>query len=343
MYLSAPGLVCSVGMGAEAACAAMRAGIAQFEELPYRDNNGEAIIGAAVPGLDPDLSRAERLVEMLALALAETLGKTQLDALENVPLIVCLAEPDRPGGGAHLAHGIIGALERKLKVNFHPSKSGAIATGHTAGFRALRAVRQLLQDPDIPACLVCGVDSYINASSLLWLDRHWRLKTEENSDGAIPGEAAGAIVLLCKPSHQDTAAAAIAGIGFGHEDAGVLSDEPLLGKGLADAAGQALAEAGVGMHDIGFRTSDVSGESYGFREVALTEARHMRVRREELLPLWHCAENTGDTGAVAGISQMVVVHHAFKNGYAPGGIALCHASAVSSERAAAVFRVANPA
>ena len=45
---------------------------------------------------------------------------------------------------------------------------------------------------EFPACLVCGVDSYINARSLHWLDRNSRLKTPANSDGVIPGEAAAA-------------------------------------------------------------------------------------------------------------------------------------------------------
>lgn len=342
MYLSSPGMVCSVGLTAEAACAAMRAGISGFDELPYRDNRGEPIIGATVPGLDPNLSRSNRLLELTVLALSDTLGKLPPIPLEQVPLIVCLAEPGRPGCDADMAGRIVGAIEQKLDICFHPVHSGAVTKGHTSGFHALRIARQLMRDRDVPACLICGVDSYINARSLQWLDRHWRLKTEENSDGVMPGEAAAAIVLLRQPDQQDSASVEVAGMGFASEAAVILSDEPLRGVGLTDAVGQALTEAAVGMHEVGFRTSDVSGESYGFREVTLAEARHMRVRREEMLPLWHGAENMGDVGAVTGLCQMIIVNAAFKAGYAPGNIALSHGSAVSGDRAAAVFRTPHP-
>lgn len=335
MYLSAPGLVCSVGMSAEAACAAMRAGIAGFDELPYCDNNGEPIIGAAVPELESGLSRAERLVEMLALALAETLGNVQLDPLENIPLIVCLAEPDRPGGGAHLAQGIVRTLEQKLKVNFHPSQSGTIATGHTAGFRALRVARRLLDEDGISACLVCGVDSYINALSLNWLDQLERLKTNEESDGVIPGEAAAAILVTASPLNAVERMVRAAGLGFSNEDAPVLSDEVIRGIGLATAARDALADAKISMQDIDFRISDITGESYGFKEQILAIARLMRVVKAEL-PIWHAADALGDTGAAAGCCQLIMSAFGFGLGYAPGQRALCCTSAVGGARAVAV-------
>ncbi|MCK5245145.1 MAG: hypothetical protein KAJ90_07735, partial [Desulfobacterales bacterium] len=118
--------------------------------------------------------------------------------------------------------------------------------------------------------------------------------------------------------------------------ANVLSEEPLLGLGLTDAARSALAEAGIKMHEIDFRISDVTGESYGFKEQSLVIARLLRVHKEEF-PIWHCSENSGDIGASAGISQLVVAFHAFLKGYAPGDRAMCYTSAVPGERAVAVI------
>ena len=71
MYLASTGLLSPIGLDAEATCAAMRAGIAAFAELPYRDNSGDAVVGASVPGLDPKLNREDRLVELLAPVLDE--------------------------------------------------------------------------------------------------------------------------------------------------------------------------------------------------------------------------------------------------------------------------------
>lgn len=75
MYVTATEMVCSVGLNAAAACAATRAGTANFAELPYHDNQGEPIIGAMVPGLTRTLKREEHLIEMLAIALVDCLQK----------------------------------------------------------------------------------------------------------------------------------------------------------------------------------------------------------------------------------------------------------------------------
>jgi hypothetical protein len=48
MHITSTGMVCAVGLNAAAACAAMRAGIVRFEELPYYHTEGEPIIGAMV-------------------------------------------------------------------------------------------------------------------------------------------------------------------------------------------------------------------------------------------------------------------------------------------------------
>src|SRR5205807_5189662 len=119
----------------------------------------------------------------------------------------------------------------------------------------------------------------INASTLHWLDRDFRLKTAANQHGLIPGEA-GAAVLLQK-SPVPGADLELIGLGFGEEKVHVLSEEPLLGLGVAQAARAALAEAKLGFHQIDWRLSDVTGEQYGFKEVALLESRLMRVVRKE--------------------------------------------------------------
>ena len=317
----------------------MRAGISGFEELPYSDDLGEPIIGAAVPDLDHKLSRFERLVELLFLALTDSLNSLPDVPIDQIPLIIGLAELDRPGGGGIYAQQIIRAVEKKLAVRFHQRFSKVIAEGNTSGFMALRLADKLIRAHNVPACLVCGVDSYINASALNWLDRHWRLKTEDNSDGVIPGEAAAAVMVSAERSSRTFPDVRVIGMGFAQEKAYILSDQPLLGLGLAEAARRGLAAAKMEMHEIDFRLSDLTGESYGFKEQGLSEMKLMRSHREELLPLWHIAESTGDTGAAAGVCQLVLSFHAFRGGYAPGASVLCYTSAILGGRAVAVLRV----
>lgn len=334
MYLGSAGMVCSVGLAAASACAAMRAGIAKFDELPYCDNQGEPVVGAVVPGAAAARSRDLRVLRLMTLALSDCL-KLSEPLPKNSPLLVGLAEPDRPGGTAHLEQSLIPQLSSELGVQFNPRLSRAFPAGHTAGFEALRAARDLILDGTVDSCLVCGVDSYVNAKSLLWLEQHGRLKSAENSDGVIPGEAAAAIWLHRAPILAPAPAVALRGLGFGHEEVGVLSEQPLLGVGLSAAARAALTEAQLQLHEIAFRISDVTGEGYGFKEQSLSVSRLMRGRREAF-PLWHPADSLGDTGAAAGVCQMVVACDALRNGYAPGSRAICFTSSVRGARAVAV-------
>jgi 3-oxoacyl-[acyl-carrier-protein] synthase-1 len=330
-------MVCSVGLHAEAACAARRAGIAKFDDLPYYHTGGEQVIGATVPGLSADFENPDRLVELLSRAASDCLRNRPAEPLEKLPLLVGLAEPGRPGGGAGLADSIISRLEHRLKLRFHPRLSRVFPKGHTAGFEALRVARELFQNERTPACLVCGVDSYLTAASLHWLERHWRLKTSFNSDGVIPGEAAAAVLVQPQAPSKGGAGTKITGLGFATEKASVLSEEPLLGLGLAAAARAALGEAGLPAHEISFRISDVTGEQYGFKEQALMVARLVKVHMDSL-PIWHCADSIGDTGAAASLCQLVIAFHAFAKGYAPGDRVLGCTSAVPGDRAVLVLQ-----
>jgi len=334
VYLTSVGMVCPVGRSAAAACAAMRAGIDNFEELPYHDNRGEPIIGAVVPGLDPNMTRKQRLTELLAAAVRECLGEKPACCPEQMAVLVGLAESWRPGSGSAWAEDILEDVQQKLNVNFHPAWRRAFPTGHTAGFAALQAAWELLQDHGVAACLVCAVDSYICAATLHWLDEHYRLKTPANQHALIPGEAAAAILLQREATN---ATVKVIGLGSGKENANVLSDEPLLGLGLTAAARAALAQANLGFHEIAWRLSDVTGEPYGFKELPLLEGRLLRVTIETQ-PVWHWAECIGDTGAAAGIAQLILADQAFRKGYAPGDTAICLTSSVSGDRFAAVLR-----
>jgi 3-oxoacyl-[acyl-carrier-protein] synthase I len=336
MYLTACGLVCSVGLQAKAACAAVRAGIGRFVELPYHHEHGESVIGAPVPELTVDFEDVGRLSELLSRALSECLAAPHASSLSPLPLLVGLAETGRPGSAAPVAEVILAEVQRNLGTRFHGRLSQVIHTGHTSCFEALRVARRLLSEPDVQGCIVCGVDSYLNAKTLHWLERGFRLKTEENSDGVIPGEAAAAVFVQGHRPTSDGAAIRVSGIGFGHEPANVLSEEPLCGLGLTGAIREALAEAALKFQEIDFRISDVSGESYGFREQALAVARLLRAPRGEL-PFWHCADSIGDVGAAAGACALVVAMDAFAQGYAPGKYALCSTSAVGGNRAAVVL------
>jgi 3-oxoacyl-[acyl-carrier-protein] synthase-1 len=336
MYIASIGMVCGVGLDAVSACAAKRAGLSAFYELPYLDSEQQAVIGSPVPQLDWTLSRSARLLELLRRPLAEILQRRPDNSWIEVPLILCLSEAQRPGGSANLAASVIDSLEERLGARFHPQFSSVFPYGHAGGFAALSEARRLMREHSLPACLVCGADSLLNGATLSWLEQNHRLKTPAQRDGAIPGEAGAAVLLQSRG--PDDSVTEVAGLGFGKEAASILSQEPLLGQGLTAAARAALAEAQLPMHEIDLRVSDVTGELYGFNELPLVTGRLMRVPRAADQPLWHWSEAIGDTGAAAGIAQLVWVDQAFRKAYAGGRNALCLTASIDGARAAAVLR-----
>lgn len=335
--LPSGGMVCAVGHTAAAACAAIRAGLCGFQDLPYPDDKGEPHRGAPVPGLPWFERSIDRLSALLSMAVGDCLAGAPSLGPDPLPLLVGIAEPGRPGGLiASRAAVLLEDVERSLNVRLHPTLSGVIAAGHVAVFRALATARNMVTGGAAPACLVAGVDSYLNAASLRWLNTHFRLKTPTNSDGVIPGEAASC-VLVERRARSGGISIGLVGLGFGHEPAGIMTEEPpLLARGMVAASRGALAEAGLALNDIDLRISDVAGEGYAFKEMALTLQKLQRVRTEAA-PLWHPAEAIGDTGAAAGACQIVTAIHAFQKGYVPGPRALLHGSAVGGDRATALL------
>jgi len=257
--------------------------------------------------------------------------------MSRLPLLVAVSEPEHPGGGATLAGELVARVEHRLERTFHPGLSRVLIGGSVAGYQALEAARKLLWERRGSACLVCAVDSFIDARSLLWLEEHGRLKTQRNADGVIPGEAAACVRVELRARTPRQSLAMIEGLGFARELATVLNDEPLRAEGLVEAGQAALEEAGLRMEDMELRLSDVSGELYAFKEQTLALTRLLRVKRESL-PLWLCAESIGEVGAAASLCQLVRVAQAWQRSYAPGARAMCFASSISGARAVAVVR-----
>ncbi len=74
-------------------------------------------------------------------------------------------------------------------------------SGHSGMIELMEGALSGLEKGDMQAALVGGVDSYFFAPWLEELDRNYRLKSDRNVDGFIPGEAAG-FVLLRNPVHK---------------------------------------------------------------------------------------------------------------------------------------------
>lgn len=327
------GMVSGVGLSAPASCAAIRCAIDNFQETRFMDSGGEWIRGCAVP-LEQPWRGIARLAQMLAMALAECLRSQPELSLQQIPLLLCVAEPDRPGRLDGLDGELLPAVEKALAVRFN-AQSQIIAYGRAGGAMALLQARRLIYEHHFPAVVVAGVDSLLVGPTLNAFEKRERLLTSTNSNGFIPGEAAAAI-LVQEPRHGGEPQLLCRGLGFGTEQAAVEAELPLRADGLVQAIQAALGEAGCNLAALDFRITDNSGEQYGFKEASLALTRILRQRKEEC-DIWHPADCIGEVGAAIGPVLLTVVLTATCKAYAPGNHLLCHISNDDGRRAAAVM------
>jgi 3-oxoacyl-[acyl-carrier-protein] synthase-1 len=244
-------------------------------------------------------------------------------------------ELDRPDFPADMEPVLFNEVVNALDLNFEISEHSALsACGITGFFQMIERAGRLLARRAVDTCIVVAVDSFLNSSALHWLRDQGRLKTELNSDGMIPGEAAAAVCLMRGEDAQNPMLE-VMGLGFGVEESAGNEGKPNVAIGLADAIRAALSNADVVLPDVAFRVGGMTGERRAFMEASTALARVQRVHRDGF-ELWVPAEMLGDVGAALSACMLVVTAVAFAKGYAPGDIALLHVSSRSHHRAACV-------
>lgn len=325
------GLVTSVGLSSPASCAAMRARISNPTETRFADANGEWIRAHIVP-LDEGWRGMIKLSKMAALALEECLAAVVREEWNNIPLLICVAEPERAGRNGALDEQLFQLIQSELRARFSPA-SATFAAGRVSIGHAMIAARKLIYEGMYPRVVIMAADSLVNWPTIDSYERDGRLLTDSNSNGLMPGEAAGAI-LLGRPNGG--AELICSGIGLGVESSGIHSSEPLRADGLSVAVRTALGEAACKMHEIDFRISDLSGEQYYFKEAALLLSRLLRERKASC-DIFHPAESVGETGAAIGPVVLALADAACRKGYSPGKNILVHCANDRGDRCALIL------
>lgn len=338
------GMVTSVGLNSAAAAAAMRCRLNQFCETEYEDAAGEPLVGAPVAQPfaaeeDDDAGRVDRLGRMLNQAVTECVGDALLAGpleglagprLCELPLLVCVMEPERPGRPEQIDHDIVAALIRQrgdLEPRSRVVRRGAIGISH-----ALRRARELLYQEAAPAVLVAAADSYLWPGSMPVLARQRRLLRAGHAEGFIPGEAAGAL-LLTRPQDEVPEQLLCTGVGLAREPATRDNQQPNLAQGLTHALRQAFDDAGQDPADTDLRLADLAGEAFQAEEATIAALRVFQgcVHPPEL---WLPAESLGATGAATGVLMLAWLRQAHLKDYAPGWNSVCHLANDDGWRAA---------
>jgi 3-oxoacyl-[acyl-carrier-protein] synthase-1 len=323
------GLVTSVGLSAPATCAAIRAKISNASETRFIDSRGEWIMAHQVTLVQPWRGRT-KLVKMAAMAIVECLASVPHEEWLRIPMLLVVAECERPGRLDGLDDRLLDDIQRELHARFS-KRSTIVALGRVGVANAIAQARDLICEGKAPKAIVVATDSFLTWPTLSVYERAGRLLSAGNSNGFMPGEAAGAL-LLARPE-KSPGEFVCTGIGFGREPAPIESAQPLRAEGLAQAIDAALVDAGIQLHDMNCRITDISGEEYYFKEAALAILRTLRGRRGSF-DIWHPAECTGEVGAATGTTIIASAKAACDKHYAGGAKILAHMANDAGQRAA---------
>lgn len=328
------GLVTGVGLDAPSTCAAIRGAIDNFQETRFRDNGGEWLMGCEVPFSDP-LRGELRLLKMVARAIRECTQGMDARDIEAIPLLLCLAEAERPGRGVRDDPQFFRRVEDELGLRFHP-RSSVIAQGHVSAAVALHQARHLIDQGGVPQVLIAACDSLLVAAALNDFEQRERLLTSENSNGFIPGEGAAALLVAAADATGAQGQLVCHGLGFSVEKAHIDAEQPLRADGLTAAIRQSLDDAGWGESVLQFKIIDASGGEYAFKEAAIAFSRLDRTKRVEF-DVWHPADCIGEIGAPIGLVMVAVLKAACEKAYAKGSRVLLHLGNDNGRRASMVF------
>lgn len=341
--ITALGASTPLGRNAWSTAAAVRAGISRIREHPYLiDTAGEPMRVAAADWLDIGLGGADRFETLLLPAIDQAIAPivSLLAPSMRCGLVLGLPSP-RPGLPESLQRHVMARIKRSygdllVSVSAYPA-------GHAAGLLALESAIKLLEQGGLDGCVVAGVDSYVEPETLHWLescDQFHGAGPLNNAWGFIPGEAAGAVLVMEARTAQRMQLkplAHILGIGLAHEPKRIKTRTVCIGEGLTQAFRAALAAlpTGAQVSDV---YCDMNGEpyradEYGFACLRTSEA-FMAVS-DFVAP----ADCWGDVGAAGALLHLTLAAIAGAKGYARGDTAFIWASAEEGERAAALLFV----
>jgi 3-oxoacyl-[acyl-carrier-protein] synthase-1 len=255
--------------------------------------------------------------------------------LSNVHCVsVCCPEKNRVG----LSASFFSSLEKKTieslsKWQELQGKSVKFYfLGRVAVFKAVSDLKDSLGANS--SALIIALDTYLFPQTLNSLSGQGfdlatgikqkdRALSESNSDGFIPGEAVGAMVV----ANDDFLGKklTIQGVGFDSEDAPLGSNKVNRGTGLTNALKVASQSASIGLEECGYRVASASGEQYFFDELSVVQTRGLKKKIKDQ-PLLLPASNIGEVGSVSGIAMFLLALYSRLNNYVSGNNAALFSS-----------------
>ncbi|MBL9072905.1 3-oxoacyl-ACP synthase [Tabrizicola sp.] len=283
------------------------------------------------------------------LAQVATLPDTLRRPASDIPILMTVAPPDRPGRPGDLETRMLDGLARKLGRPL-PAGSGVIGGGRSGLPHLLATAAR--QSARYPLQILIGVESLLRQVIAEHYIARGRLLCGANSSGFTLGEAASAI-LVARTGTSQRPELAITGMGTGMEPGrdGGNREQAVTGEGLTQAIRAALAVTGIPFYDFPALIGDLNGEHFKFKEQMMAQMRldrappegHSR-RPRGYLEHWNLIEYAGEIGAALMPAQLAWAFEMGRAGLLPQNRALCFAGEDDGRRVAltAEMRGAGP-
>jgi 3-oxoacyl-[acyl-carrier-protein] synthase-1 len=340
VHVAAVGARTPLGFEAGASAAAVRAGLSAAKRHPYLvDLQGDMMPAALDEGLDPGLVGAPRLLALLESALYEAAAPLAQGADRRLRTALRVGLPEmRPGQTEREVSAVLEGV-RALDLPGRPEDIHVYPLGHAAGLIAFAEGARLIASGAFDACLIAGVDSYFHPFTMEWLDANRQLVGKASRSGFIPGEGAGACLLLSDDARKGLELPAplrVRGIAVGHETALIKTQDMCLGVGLTSTVREAVRELRLPGERIGHAMCDQNGERYRGEEwgfMCLRAGDCFEDPTDYLAP----ADCWGDVGAASGPLFVMLAWQAHARGYAHAAITAVCASSEGGQRAVVVL------
>jgi 3-oxoacyl-[acyl-carrier-protein] synthase-1 len=348
VIVAGAGMMTAVGLTVAETAASVRSATMRFGETSFLDKRFEPFTLAEVPeeALPPlvdslesgDLtSRERRMLRLATQPLAECLAS--LPANEPAPPLF-LALPEFETRRPLAPAAFLEWLQLQCGEVFQVATSAVAGRGRAGGLTAIAAAAVAIQSGRARFALAGGVDSHRDLYVLGTLDLEGRVKSGTNTDGFIPGEAAGFLLLTSRATAAAcglSATVVLSPVELGAEPGHLYGVAPYRGDGLA-ATIQQLVGAGSVSSPIREVYSSMNGESHWAKEWGVAFLRN-RTNFEEGHDMHHPADCYGEVGAAVGPLLVGLAATGIREGYGRSPV-LVYGSSDRGQRAALIARLA---
>ncbi len=308
IFIAGTGMITPVGGNTSMTVAAVNACINKYTASSFINKTDKPMTVASVPEealppLGEDLKnlqltgREKRLIRLAAPALAEVFS--HYPSAQPLPLF--LAGPESIYGGVKATTAkFLTYFKMQTQANIDLTNSRYFAAGRSGVIEAIALAFRYFAATNAPYVLVGGVDSYLDAATLGYLDAENRILAENMCDAFAPGE--GASFILLRNIEMDGEAAkgdtVLFEPGMAAEKGHRYSEQPYLGQGLADAFRAAIAN-GSG-EKISTVFSCMNGEHFFAKEFGVASIRNQAALNENYVHE-HPIDCFGDMGAATAV------------------------------------------